>query len=98
MNIVGDEDGGWRMEDGLDWLDAHMGHKEIMAGGGWRRGLVTEAGTILSSVCTSTSASLAKLRISQHAYTNTGLSDRDPVVSYPYINRDDIKGTEDGGG
>lgn len=86
------------MEDGLDWLDAHMGHKEIMAGGGWRRGLVTEAGTILSSVCTSTSASLAKLRIFQHAYTNTGLSDQDLVVPFPYFSKGDIKETEDGGG
>lgn len=38
-----------RMEDGLDWQDAHMGSREIMVGGGWGRGLITEAGTILSA-------------------------------------------------
>lgn len=38
-----------RMEDGLDWQDAHMGSREIIVGGGLGRGLISEAGTILSA-------------------------------------------------
>lgn len=30
-----------KMEDGQDWQDAHMGSREIIVGGGWRRGLIT---------------------------------------------------------
>lgn len=40
-----------RMEDGLDWQDAHMGSREIIVGGGWGGGLITEAGTVLSDLC-----------------------------------------------
>lgn len=49
---VGSADWIWlvmRMEDGLDWQDAHMGSREIMVGGWWGRGLIAEAGTILSA-------------------------------------------------
>lgn len=65
-----------RMEDGQDWQDAHMGSREIIVGGGWRRGLITRGwhGAV-SSVCCSTSASLALGRISQHAHTGTGSGD-----------------------
>lgn len=38
-----------RMEDGLDWQDAHMGSREIIMGGGEGRGLITETGTVLSA-------------------------------------------------
>lgn len=38
-----------RMEDGLDWQDAHMGSREIMMGSGWGGGLITEAGNITSA-------------------------------------------------
>lgn len=40
-----------RMEDGLDWQDAHMGSREIIVGGGWGRGLIADAGTVLSAWC-----------------------------------------------
>lgn len=40
-----------RMEDGLDWQDAHMGSREIIVGGGRGRGLITEPGTILAAWC-----------------------------------------------
>lgn len=37
-----------RMEDGLDWHDAHLGSRKIIVGEELGRGLITEAGTILS--------------------------------------------------
>lgn len=73
MDVAGDEDGGWA---GL--ARCPYGVQENNCGGrvgkrphhrGWR--------CSVSSVCSSTSASSAQLRISQHAYASTGSGDQD---------------------
>lgn len=75
-----------RMEDGLDWQHAHMGSGEIIMGGGWGRGLITKAGTVLSAWCAVQPLPLQlRLRISQHAYASTGSGDQDLLVSVLYM-------------
>lgn len=81
MNVAGDEDGGWAGLAGCPY-----GVQENNCGGRaerrpYHRGWCCP----VSLVCSSTSASSAQHRISQHAYASTGSGDQDPLVSVPHV-------------